>query len=225
MPTGGAVWLPTRQPVVLDLWRVEEGDRTAPITTVINWTAYGDKEYNGRIYGQKDREFEQFISLPGELHESMKIACNASAEINQRLLRGGWTLADVREVTRDPWSYQEFIRSSRAEFCVAKHGYVSTRSGWFSDRSSAYLASGRPVVVQDTGFSRFLPCGKGLLPFHDHDSAVDAIQSVNENYEDHCRAARSIAEEYFNAEHVLTDLIERSFETTAIPTIQSEPSI
>ena len=121
--------------------------------------------HDGFVYGQKDREFEPYFSLPRQVHEPMEIAANAPLAIRQRLAVGGWRLVDPLGVTKDPWTYQDYLARSRAEFCVAKHGYVSTQCGWFSDRSSAYLALSRPVVIQDTGFSHFLPCGDGLLTF------------------------------------------------------------
>jgi hypothetical protein len=211
MPTGGARWLPTRQPVVLDLWPVQAGDPGAPFTTVVNWSAYGDREHEGRVYGQKDREFEPYFSLPRDTDESMEMTANVPAPVRERLLDGGWTLADPLEITRDPWTYQRYLRASLAEFGVAKHGYVSTRCGWFSDRSSAYLATGRPVIVQDTGFSAFLPHGEGLLAYRTPDEAVAAIRRLRDDeYDTHCSAARAVAEEYFDARRVLNDLLERS---------------
>jgi hypothetical protein len=210
MPTGGARWLPTRQPVVLDLWPVEPGDPAGPFTTVMNWSAYGNRTHEGRVYGQKDREFVSFFSLPRESGEPMELALNAPAAVRQRLVEGGWRLADPRDVTRDPFTYQRYLGSSRAEFSVAKHGYVSTRSGWFSERSSGYLASGRPVVLQDTGFSDFLPCGAGLLAFRTPNEAVVALRRLRGEYDAHCQAARVIAQEYFNSDRVLSDLLERS---------------
>jgi hypothetical protein len=209
MPTGGARWLSTRQPVVLDMWPTKMGDRCAPLTTVMNWSAYGDRTHQGRVYGQKDREFEPFFSLPRETGEDMEIAINAPAAARERLADGGWRLTDPLKVAQDPWSYQHYLTCSRAEFSVAKHGYVSTRSGWFSERSAAYLASGRPVVIQDTGFSDFLPSGIGLLPYRTVDEAVAAIRNLNGNYDAHCAAARAVAEEFFDARQVLTDLLHR----------------
>jgi hypothetical protein len=211
MPTGGARWLPTRQPLALDLWPSTVGAPSAPFTTVMNWSAYGAREHEGRIYGQKDREFTPYFSLPNETGRLMEIALNAPAEIREQLAAGGWWIADPGEVTRDPWTYQDYLRFSLAEFSVAKHAYVSTRCGWFSDRSAGYLAMGRPVVVQDTGFSDFLPCGSGLLTFGSWGEAAAAIERVGEDYENHCRAARAVAEEYFDARRVLTDLLEQSF--------------
>jgi hypothetical protein len=139
----------------------------------------------------------------------MEIAINAPAAVRERLADGGWRLASPLKVAQDPWAYQRYLRCSRAEFSVAKHGYVSTRSGWFSERSAAYLASGRPVVIQDTGFSDFLPSGIGLLPYRTVDEAVAAIRNLNGNYDAHCAAARAVAEEFFDARQVLTDLLHR----------------
>ena len=208
MPTGGVRWMPTRQPVVLDLWPVDAGNSVAPFTTVMNWSAYGAREHEGRSYGQKDWEFEPFFSFPREIGAPFEIAINAPPEVKARLMDGGWHLANPLEVTRDPWTYQQYIHASRAEFSVAKHAYVSTRSGWFSDRSSAYLAMGRPVVVQDTGFSDFLPCGDGLLAFSTPQQAAAGVCEINNDYGRHSRAARQLATEYFAAEKVLGNLLE-----------------
>ncbi len=210
MPTGGAHWLGTRQPVVLDLWPVAPGSADAPVTTVINWSAYGERRHQGRVYGQKDREFEPFFTLPRDAGEVMEVAVSPPAAVRDRLVQGGWRLTDPRAITRDPWTYQGYLRASRAEFCVAKHGYVSTRCGWFSDRTSAYLASGRPAVVQDTGFSEFLPTGKGLLAYRTPAEPVEMLHRVREDYEGHCRAARAVAEDYFDARRVLADVLERA---------------
>jgi hypothetical protein len=211
MPTGGACWLPTRQPVVLELWPVEPGNPSAPFTTVMNWSAYGDHEYEGRVYGQKDREFASFVDLPKVTGQRMEIALAGlpSAQAS-RLTRGGWRLADPRKLTRTPETYQQYLRLSRAEFSVAKHAYVSTRCGWFSERSSCYLASGRPVIVQDTGFSDFLPCGIGLIAYRTPAEAAAAIKRLGQDYEQHCRAARGLVEEYFDSRFVLTKLLERA---------------
>jgi hypothetical protein len=210
MPTAGVRWLPTRQPVVLEAWTAAPGEASAPFTTVVNWTPYPALYHDGRLYGQKDLEFEPFYSLPREVGEPMSIAANAPAEVRDRLASGGWRLANPSEVSRDPWTYQRFLAESRAEFCVAKHGYVATQCGWFSDRSTAYLASGRPVVVQDTGFSQFLPSGEGLLPWRRPDEARAAIRSLSRDYARHCASARGIVEAYFDSDKVLRHLLECS---------------
>lgn len=214
MPTGGARWLPTRQPLLLDLWPANRGCRSAPFTTVMNWSPLGDCEYEGGLYGQKDREFEPFVSLPRDIGETMEVAVKVPPDMQRRLIEGGWRLADPLRTTAEPARYQSYLRNSRAEFSVAKHGYVVTQCGWFSDRSAAYLASGRPVVIQETGFSQWLHSGAGVVPFKTLAEAVAGIEEVNHRYEFHCRAAREIAEEYFDAHKVLPDLLEHALSET-----------
>jgi hypothetical protein len=208
MPTGGVTWTPTRQPVVLDLWPVTPGDPRAPLTTVMNWSPRGECERGGRVYGQKDREFAPFVALPRDTGLPMELALSAPPGVCARLAAGGWRLADPRAVTRSPAAYQAYLAASRAEFSVAKHGYVSTRCGWFSERSAAYLASGRPVVVQDTGFSRFLPSGTGVLAWTGREDAIEALGRLQGDYAAHCRAARAVAAEHFDARRVLGALLE-----------------
>jgi hypothetical protein len=211
MPTGGTSWLSTRQPVVLDAWAVSPGDATGPFTTVMSWAPYADLEYQGQALGQKDRQFMPFYSLPHSTGQPMELlVTGVPAETRRRLVGGGWRVADPLTVTRDPWQYQGYLRASRAEFCVAKHGYVVTRCGWFSDRSAGYMASGRPVVIEDTGFSDFLPTGRGLLSYRTPAEALARIREVQDDYHGHCRAARALVEEYFDAGRVLTDLLSRS---------------
>jgi hypothetical protein len=210
MPTAGVNWMPTRQPIFLDAWAVKISHPAAPITTVMNWSAYGEREYEGKMYGQKDREFLPYFDLPNVAQTPMEIALNAPAEIREKVKTGGWRLADPSVVTRTPQTYQKYLQNSKAEFSVAKHAYVCTRNGWFSDRSAGYLASGRPVIVQDTGFSDFLPCGKGLLSFQTRDEALAAIENLQQDYDAHCQAARKLAEDFFDAEKVLQDLLTRS---------------
>ncbi len=131
-----------------------------------------------------------------------------SREAIEVLRANGWGLVAPREASSDLATYQAFIQESKAEFSVVKHGYVVSRSGWFSERSAAYLASGRPVILQDTGFSNWLPTGLGVIGFTNPDEAVSAIGEVNARYEVHCRAARELACEYFDAEKILSSLVE-----------------
>jgi hypothetical protein len=210
MPTAGHRWFPTRQPIVLDFWTPSVPNTNAPYTTIINWTPFPDKCFEGRLYGQKDREFAAFFDLPQRTGERMEIAVNGPLGIKKRLEHGGWGLLEPAIVAGDPWKYQDFIRVSRGEFCVAKHGYVATSCGWFSDRSCAYLASGRPVVLQDTGFSRNLPCGDGLIAFKTFDEAANGLHTISTTPLRHSRAARHIAETYFDSRVVLNDLLEKS---------------
>jgi hypothetical protein len=129
----------------------------------------------------------------------------------------GWQLSNPAQVTRDPWTYQDYIRNSKAEFSVAKHGYVVSHSGWFSERSVTYLASGRPLVIQDTGFSDWLETGSGIIAFTTPEQALAGIEEINYRYVFHCRAAREIAQEYFDACKVLPRLVERAMEHPAAP--------
>jgi hypothetical protein len=211
MPTAGARWLPTRQPVLLDLWAAQAGCPTRPLTSVLSWSPFDEVEHGGRVYGQRDREFEPFFSFPRETGQPMEVAANAPETVLQRLTAGGWCLVDPLEVTGTPAAYQGYLGTSRGEFSVAKHAYVTTRCGWFSDRTAGYLASGRPAVTQDTGFSAWLPCGEGLLPYRSKTEAVAAIRGLFGDYEAHCRAARGLVEAWFDARRVLTELLERSF--------------
>jgi hypothetical protein len=209
MPDGGVQWLPTRQPVVLSCWATTPPPAQGSLTTVMNWSAYGDHEYQGQVYGQKNREFERYWNLPKDVDGALSIAINAPGEIRQRLDDHGWGVIDPLSVTLKPSDYQAFIAESKAEFSVAKHGYVVTNSGWFSDRSCGYLASGRPVILQDTGFSEFLPTGDGLLAYSDYDGARQAIESVLRDPESHGRAARGIIEEFFDSDKVLGSMLEK----------------
>lgn len=210
MPTGNGSWLPTRQPVVLDLWAASPGDAAAPFTSVISWNGHAAHEHEGRVYGGRPLLFEPFFAFPRSTGEPMELAVSAPAAVRQRLTDGGWRLVDPGDVSRTPWTYQQYLGASRAEFSVAKHAYVVTRSGWFSDRSTSYLALGRPVVVQDTGFSDFLPCGTGILAYRTPEDAAVAVRAVHVDYADRCAAARAIVEEFFAAPRVLTDLLQRA---------------
>jgi hypothetical protein len=222
MPTGGIQWVPTRQPVVLDLWPEAKGNPSGSFTTVMNWTPLGERANDGVTYGQKDREFERFFSLPRDSNEPMELAVHAPLAVRKRLADGGWRMVNPIKVTQDPWVYQNYIRNSRAEFSVAKHGYVATRCGWFSERSTSYLASRRPVLVQDTGFSEWLPTGQGVLAFKTTEEAIDGIHQITSRYELHCRRAREIVEEYFDSRKVLTNLIEQALhDSTRVGTVSA----
>jgi hypothetical protein len=221
MPTGGVRWFPTRQPVVLDLWPVKAGDQSASFTTVMNWSPFGDQEFEGQVYGQKDRSFDPFFSLPNDTGEPMEMAVHVTDTVRKRLTNGGWRLVDNREITQNPWIYQRYIRNSRAEFSVAKHGYTVTRCGWFSERSAAYLASGRPVVVQDTGFSDWLKRESGVISFNNREEAVAGIEEINRRYEFHCHSAKAIADEYFDSNKVLSRLLEYSMNNMTVISVNS----
>jgi hypothetical protein len=212
LPPGPFRWRPTRQPIVLDLWPVAPHPPPgAPFTTVMNWTSYETVEYDGRRYGQKDVEFLKILDLPARCpdeHFTPAISGGRGARRPDRLLREhGWDFVDSRTVSTTPDQYRDFLARSKAEFSVAKEGYVVGRSGWFSCRSACYLALGRPVLLQDTGYSHVLSTGQGVLPFHDLDSAAEAVRAVSRDYAAHSRAARWLAEEAFDAGAVLRRLL------------------
>lgn len=218
-PTTGHRWLPTRQPILLDEWAHDLPD-SGRYTTVMNWTSYNAVEYQGRSYGQKDVELRRLLDLPARSPVPLELAMasgkNARAPLD--LLRHrGWHVVDPAVTCPDLDGYRSYVQRSRGEWSVAKNGYVVGQAGWFSCRSACYLAAGRPVVVQDTGFSSVLPTGQGLLTFVDVDGAVAALEEVESDYAHHRRAARSVAEAYFRAETVLDHLTNRALDGTWPP--------
>jgi hypothetical protein len=210
VPDCGLEWIPTLPPVVLARWPAVSGGDA--FTSVATWRGpYGPVEYGGRTFGLRAHQFRRFISLPervpAEFEPALAIDPGDAADV-ARLRSAGWTLLDPAAVAADPVSYRSFVQASGAEFTVAKAMYVDTHSGWFSDRSACYLASGKPVVAQETGFGRHLPTGEGLLAFSTLEEAVAAVEEVRGDRERNARAAREIAEEHFDAERVLGRLIE-----------------
>jgi hypothetical protein len=214
VPETGHRWIPTRQPVVLSEWMSGNSTRDA-FTTIMNWTSYNPIEFSGCTYGQKDVEFQRFMDLPKAVAPTMlELAVNSGKTRRTPralLAHRGWRVVEPNVVCPDLDSYRNYISTSKAEWSVAKNGYVVGQSGWFSCRSACYLAAGRPVVVQDTGFSSVLPVGEGILPFTTLDEATTGIQSVESDYGRHSRAAREIAEAYFDSAKVLNRLIEDAF--------------
>ena len=208
-------WLPTRQPIVLSEWHPETSHREV-FTTVMNWTSYKPVVYGNQSYGQKDIEFMRFQELPNLVAPTvLEIAVNAGKTRRtprQLLAHKGWQVVDPAEVCPDLDTYRQYIESSKAEWSVAKNGYVLGQPGWFSCRSACYLAAGRPVAVQDTGFSAVLPVGEGLLTFTTVEEAVAAINEIEANYARHATAARALAVEYFDAPRVLTRLIDEALQ-------------
>lgn len=210
IPDDGLPWQPTRQPVVLDAWPFTPGPVRGKFTTVMLWESYPVREYDGVRYGVKADSFGPYLDLPTRSGLKFELAVGGPAVPLDLLRNKGWAPINPLGVTKDPWSYQGYIQQSKAEFSVAKQAYVATRSGWFSDRSVAYLASGRPVIVQETGFSDWVRSGTGLVPFATSDEALQGVEDVERRYELHSRAARGLAEEYFDSRKVLARLIERA---------------
>jgi hypothetical protein len=210
IPFDGLPWQPTRQPIVLDAWPVTPGPRDGNFSTMMQWESYPALHYNGRVYGMKSLTFEPYFDLPSKTEARCELAVGSASAPRDRLHEAGWIVRDPYELSRDPWVYQRFIQGSKAEFSVAKQGYVTTASGWFSDRSAEYLASGRPVVTQETGFTRWLETDGGVIAFRSPDEAVVALARIAREYAYHCRAAREVAEEYFDSRRVLPLLLERA---------------
>jgi hypothetical protein len=210
VPKDGFNWIPTRQPIALDWWPVTPAPKDGKFTTVMLWNSYGAVEVAGQRYGLKSDSFDPYYSLPEKTGEAFELAVGGGKCPRAKLTELGWQLCDPRVPTHDPWSYRQYIQNSKGEFGVAKHGYAISHSGWFSERTAAYLASGRPVVVQDTGFTEWLPTGSGVFAFNTLEQAIAGVREVNERYEQHCKGAREIAEQYFDARKVLPELIERA---------------
>lgn len=201
----------TRQPILLDLWKGGPPRREV-FTTVGNWKQLGrDINYCGKTYyWSKHHEFLKYIDLPRRIQQPIELAVGLDAlDIEERRLleSNGWRLTDAPALTLDPAVYMEYIQASRGEFTVAKDQNVRLRTGWFSDRSACYLAAGRPVITQDTGFGTVLPTGEGLFAFNTMDEILAAFDAIASNYESHSRVARAIAEEYFKAESVLARML------------------
>jgi hypothetical protein len=209
VPDCGLAWIPTLPPVALEAWPVVPGGTA--FTTVASWRGpYDPVEYRGRRYGLRVHEFRRFFALPERTGAEFEIALEidpAETADLRRLEAGGWAVLDPAVVARDPFAYNRFIGQSGAEFTVAKEIYVATGSGWFSDRSACYLAAGKPVVAQDTGFGAHLPSGEGLIAFDALDGAAAAVEDVIARPERHARAAREIAEEHLAADRVLPRLV------------------
>ncbi|MFV8818439.1 hypothetical protein [Haliea sp. E17] len=233
--TAGREWIPTRQPIVLSEWKSNSEVRPA-FTTVMSWTSYQPLVLNGRRFGQKDLEFIRFIELPqllddqnlevainGTMHTNWESGdgviadvaqenqeCGHISELSQFLSQAGWRVADAGKVGATMDAYRDYIQSSLAEWSVAKHGYVVGNTGWFSCRSACYLASGKPVVVQNTGFDGVLPVGEGILQFSTLEEAMEGISAVRNDYPTHARSARQIASAYFDSEKILSRLVDES---------------
>jgi hypothetical protein len=212
IPHVGRAWSPTRMPIVLDLWAplVEsEAAADAPWTTVMTWHDFkGELVHDGMRYGSKGEEFEKLMELPARTPVPLAVAVGGVGAPRERLTRNGWQVLDGPSVTRTPASYQELIGASAGELSAAKNVYVATRSGWFSCRSACYLAAGRPVVVQDTGFGNSIPVGKGVLSFNSIEEAASALTEVTRDRRFHALKAREVAAECFDSDTVLARMLD-----------------
>ncbi|MBI1816933.1 MAG: glycosyltransferase family 1 protein [Deltaproteobacteria bacterium] len=207
IPDCGLIWQTTRQPIVLDHWPVRFDAAAEAFTTVMSWkTDVTLPAIDGVTYGGKDVEFRKFLDLPQHTPAVIEVAVAGDAPVDD-LRRRGWRVVDPRAKSGTMAAYRDYLAHSRGEWSVAKNAYVASRSGWFSTRTAAYLALGKPAVVQDTGFSAIYPTGAGLFAFSTMDEAVAALATINADYRKHCNAARALAEQEFVSDRVLTRLL------------------
>jgi hypothetical protein len=214
IPTSGIEWRPVRQPVVLEDWPVSDPARPDRFTTVGTWRGpFGTIEHGGRTYGLKVHEFRKMFALPRRSTHEFEIALDidpADGRDLAALRENGWRIVDPGEVARDPDAFRAYVQASGAEFSVAQGVYVDTRCGWFSDRTTRYLASGKPALLQDTGFGESLTVGEGVVPFRTIEQAANGAADIVARYPTHSAAARRIAEEHFDSDRVLARFCEQA---------------
>ena len=211
VPHGGLKWIPTRQPIVLDWFPVPTTPPRDVFTTVMNWVSYKPSEYAGETWGQKDVEFLKFLDLPARTPQQFEIAMGrgqGEQRPTELIRQHGWKIIEPDEALPDPWTYRDYLGSSKGEWSVAKEGYRKSRSGWFSCRSACYLALGRPCVLQDTGWSAHYQTGTGLFAFATLEEARAGIAAINADYARHSAGARAVAEKMFDARRVLGEMLE-----------------
>jgi len=212
LPVDGIQWRPTRPSVVLEEWPVSNGVESG-FTTVASWRGgYGRVEHDGTLLGQKAHEFRRFASVPRAANQDFEVALAIEegdcADVDL-LRRNGWRLVDPTDVAGSPDDFKRYIQRSGAEFSPAQGIYVATQCGWFSDRTTKYLASGKPALVQDTGFTQNLEAQEGLVAFTTLDEAVARAKDIAVNHEYHAAAARAIAEKHFDSDKVLGRMLEQ----------------
>lgn len=207
-PLLGHEWKGIVDPVLPDLFPVLASSASAPYTTVMNWESHATVTYEGITYGQKNIEFEKFMHLPKLTSAALEVAATGERLPADRLKAVGWRVRDSYSISSSFDDFRTYIAQSRGEFAVCKNVFVATNSGFFSDRSAVYLASGRPVIMQDTGFSAHLPCGEGLFAVKSPEEAAEAIAVVEGDYARHSAAARAIALEFLDTRVVFKRLLE-----------------
>ncbi len=215
IPTFGYNWMPTRQPIFMKLWENSGIKKVFGFSSIMNWAGRRPLVYENETWGQKDTEFDKFKDLPSffpGLQFDMVINPPLNPESNfdkEAIRQSGWNLLSPGEVVPDFESYKNFILKSQAEFSIAKETYVKSQGAWFSGRSACYLAAGNPVVAQETGWSKFIPAGKGLFSFSDMDSAISSIKSIFADHADHAKAAKEIAFDFFDSDLVLNAMLSK----------------
>ncbi len=212
IPTDGIAWEPFLPPVVLDLWPAHVDASCERFSTIGDWHGSQYASFDGELYAGKREEFLRFLELPKRAQRPIEVALSIFQEDHEDLgllMKNGWVVRDPYLYAGDLESYREFIQFSRAELSVAKGGYVKSGSGWVSDRTACYLASGKPAIVQSTRAEKVLPTGIGLLTFETVEQACAALDEVENAYLEHCQAARNIAETYFDSSRVLASILDR----------------
>jgi len=211
LPTLDIHWRPTWNPVVLDWWAAPHPVTRDRFTTVADWRSYGYLEFEGQVLGPKAEEFRKFIELPSLAGEAVELALNIDAQDPDvaYLKNYGWRV-ESSDVVSTPALYRDYVTGSVGEFSCVKGGYAGTRGGWFSDRSACYLAAGRPVILQSTGFEDLLPTGRGLFAVRTAEEAAAAVQAVRRDYARHSASARVLAREHFDSGQVLRRLLHEA---------------
>jgi hypothetical protein len=209
IPDVGRTWIPARPVVATSAWSAQPPSSAAPVAALLHWAAGSDLEYDGLVYGHKNRQFQQYLELP-HLREGRFVLALGGHAPRADLARAGWELVNPMEMTGTIPRYERFIADSRADLGISKHAYVVSRCGWFSDRSTCYLAAGRPVLHEDTGFTDWLPAGDGVLAFSGLDGLLQALERLDADYEHHARAARRMAEEHFEARVVIGQMLDEA---------------
>ncbi|MEB2778192.1 hypothetical protein SYJ56_22975 [Algoriphagus sp. D3-2-R+10] len=208
IPKDQFTWVPTRQPVIPELWKNEKVLTKGNWTTLMNWDSHKNAEWDGKIFGMKSTSFQPYFDLPRIINERFELALGSKSAPRDELRARGWIITNPEVASKTPEAFQKYISESKGEWSVAKDGFVSSNSGWFSERSAAYLMSGKPVVVQDTGFSKNIETGQGLFSFTDPEDLKSIFIEVNRDYSFHSMRAREIALEYFHYEKVLKNLLK-----------------
>jgi len=204
-------WIPTRQPVASRFWPVESlpGD-DAPFTTIMSWQAYAAVSFEGVEYGAKDKTAMQLLDLPSRTDARLSVALGGGDnhwQARRLLSEHGWELTDPMQANGTSELFRSYLAASAGELGIAKHGYIAARSGWFSERTCCYLASGRPAVVSDTGWPEWLPSGEGLFAYTTAAQAAEALEAIRADPDRHARGARKLVEEHFEAADVCTALL------------------
>jgi len=215
VPNHGFMWHATRQPIVTDLWKTNHAPKRAALfTSIANWSTSGLKDitWRGKKYlWSKSREFLRFVAAPKKAGETFELATNIQdRKTREKFEDNDWRFTSPIQMSVDYWLYRDYIQQSKGEFTVAKDQYVRLNTGWFSDRSACYLAAGRPVITQETGFTEHYGGDAGLLAFRSLNEVAEAAQEINADYKKHSGAARQIAREIFEAEKVLKSLLDRA---------------